>query len=90
MSKETESIHFCATVCASKEEYLVDTERWERYSRERLIKDMSFYLQREKAITTHTDNMVEKKLDVYVASPDMFWRIVREEAMEIARKYMRR
>lgn len=84
----TEDIRIGGSICTSKYEYANDPDGWERFAEGRLIKEMSFLLARERAEKIVTDDRVEKRIDLYVASPDVFWRIVREEAEKIALQFM--
>jgi hypothetical protein len=86
----TESIRIFASTCASSREYLADPDRWERYAEEDLMRQLSFLIQRERAETIQTEDRYEKRVDLYVATPDVFWKIINEEAEKIAMRYMRR
>ncbi|MFA5158841.1 MAG: hypothetical protein WC451_06720 [Patescibacteria group bacterium] len=82
-----EYIRVGAAYCTSKREYIVDPKRWEIFAEERLMKEISFLLARERSQRIDLDDRVERRIDLYVASPDTFWRIVREEAEKIARQF---
>jgi hypothetical protein len=86
----TEDIRIGAVFCTSRREYAADPRRWDAYAEERLMKEISFLLQRERSEMIEKDNRVEKRIDLYVASPDVFWRIVREEAEKIAMRFIAR
>jgi hypothetical protein len=85
--KNPEDIRIGAHVTASKREYLSDPARWEHYAENMLRQQLADLLQRERSEKTVTDNMVEKRLDLYVAPPDVFWRIVQSEAEKIAFRF---
>lgn len=87
MSKQTEEIRFTAVFCTSKSEYLKYQNRWEIMAEDHLRQQMAHALQREKAKTISTDDMIEKRLEVYCASPETFWKIVKQEAEIIARQF---
>ena len=87
MASKPEDIRIGAYYCTSKREYAYDPERWEAYAERKLMDEISFLLSRERSKKIDTDTMVEKRIDLYVASPEMFWKIVKEEAEKIARSF---
>ena len=87
---QPEDIRIGASFCTSRSEYMADPDRWEHFADERLIKQVSFLLARERAEKIETDGRVEKRIDLYVASPDVFWKIVKDEAEKIAMRFIPR
>jgi hypothetical protein len=84
---KAEEIRMGARFCTSKEEYLNNPDRWMHMAEDQLRMKMAYEIQKEKGKIIETDNMIEKRLDLYVATPDTFWGIVRQEAMRIATQF---
>lgn len=82
------NIRIGATYCTSKYEYNHDHKRWEYFANENLIEQLSSLLSVEHAEIIDKENMIEKRIDLYVASPEVFWRIVKEEAEKIVTRFM--
>jgi len=84
-------IRIGASYLTSKQERDAMPDRWEAIAEESLMRNLAFLLQREKAeMITKEDDYVEKRIDLYVASPKIFWKIVREEAEKIAFQFGRK
>ena len=83
-------IRIGAVICTSNYEYLQNPDAWERKADECLAKELSYMLARERSDKVITEGRVEKRIDLYVASPDVFWKIVRDEAERIAIQFMPR
>jgi len=83
-----EEIQLSASEFVSKFEYDYDKERWERFAAERLVNHISFLIQKNKSKLIVSDDMVERRIELYVASPETFWKIVREEAEKITMRFM--
>jgi len=81
-------IRLSAYVCSSIKEYEEYPERWENMAEEELTNKIALSLARDRAETVKTSDMYEKRVDLYVATPDIFWKIVNEEAEKIAMKYI--
>ena len=79
-----EDIHIGAMVRISKREYEDDPKLWDSRIETRLIDKVAARLTRDRCETITTNNMIEKSVDLYVASPEVFWKIVEEEARRIA------
>ena len=86
----SEDIHIGASFCTSKHEYDASPDRWECFAAERLTKQVSYLLSVDHAEKIVTEARVEKRIDLYVASPDVFWKIVKDEAEKIAMRFMPR
>lgn len=89
VTTKPEEIRFGARFCTSKYEQLDNPERWNQVAEEYLRIELAHYLQKYRSETIITDNSAEKRLEIYAASPDLFWKIVRKEAEKIALRYMR-
>jgi len=83
-----ENIHVFASVHTSRHEYLFDQMQWENWAEERLIKEVAFLIQKEHSQKIEEAGMVEKRIDLYVATPEVFWNIVNREAEKIAIQFM--
>lgn len=83
-----QDIRVGANMCTSKFEYDRDPARWEHYAEIELRERIAHFIQKEQSEKIVTDNMVEKRIDLYVASPDVFWNIVQKEAEKIAFKFI--
>jgi len=81
-------IRIGASYITSKIEREMFRENWEAAAEERLMRELTFLLQKERSTIIEKDDFVEKRIDLYVASPEIFWKIVREEAEKIARMYL--
>ena len=86
----TEDIRICASFCASKREYMEDPGRWDAYAEDHLMKHIAFLLQKEHSELIMTEDRAERRIDLYAASPELFWKIVNQEAEKIAMRFMRR
>jgi hypothetical protein len=82
--KEPEEIRIGASYRTSMKEYAADPERWEHFAEERLREQIAHLLQKERSEIIKTPEMVEKRVELYVASTEMFWKIVNKEAEKIA------
>lgn len=78
---------YCET---SIHNYKDNPERWLYESERKIVEELSHIIEKEKSKLTFTDDMVQKRLDLYVATPDIFWRIVNQEAMKLAHHFMPR
>ena len=56
---------------------------------EQLRLELADYIQDVKSETHNHNDFIERRLEVYVATPDEFWNMVNEKAMEIIDKYPR-
>lgn len=83
-----EDIRIGARYCTSREEYLNNPDRWEAIAEESLRNEIAYLLQKDRAEMTKTELMMEKRVDLYVAKPDVFWGIVKQEAEKIALRFM--
>lgn len=81
--KKPSDIRIAANFCTSRIEYDDNPERWEVFAEESLRTKIAHILQRDRSETIKIGDMVEKRLELYVATPDVFWKIVREEAEKI-------
>ena len=77
-------------IITSRCEYDRDPAMWEHYAEDDLNHQLVQFIQRNKSEKTITDDFVEKRLDLYVATPEVFWGIVKEEAEKIAMQFMPR
>ena len=85
-----EDIRVYAYECTSIEEYEENPARWEYIAEENLTRNIAFTIQRERAETIKTKDRYEKRVDLYVATPDVFWKIVNKEAERIAIRFMKK
>jgi len=81
-------IQITANLVTSIHEYMANPESWEQYADSHLIREVSYLLVKERTEKIITDDMVEKRINLYVAPPDVFWEIVNCEAQKIATRYM--
>lgn len=82
-----EDIRFGALVCTSKFQYNENPDRWEHIANEELCDEVAHGIIHYRAKTEFYDDRVEKRIDLYIATPDMFWKIVKEEAEKIAFRF---
>jgi hypothetical protein len=82
-----EDFHIAVTIRTSKSEYLSNPERWDSYAEDNLRDKIAQQLVVKKSVKREYEDMVERVLDVYVASPDVFWKLIRQEAERIALSY---
>ena len=85
-----DDIRVAASFRVSRHEYDYDVSRFAAFAATDLRLKIADYIQNERAETIITDDMVEKRLDLYVASPDVFWKIVRKEAEKLMFQFMPR
>lgn len=85
---EAKVIRIGAKYCTSRLEYEHDPERWEVFAEKYLREKIADSLQYEMGEKLESDNIVEKRIDLYVASPEVFWKTVRQEAEKIAEVFM--
>jgi len=85
---DTEKIHFGARWTISKIEYNSDPVGMEYRIDGKLRDIITNFIVINKAGLIVTDNRVEKRVDLYIAEPDVFWKIVNEEARKIAFYFM--
>lgn len=71
----------------SRAEFDAAPERFTQMSENRMREAIAHFIQHEKGKQTFDDHYVEKRIDLYVASPSEFWAIVHREAEEIALKW---
>jgi hypothetical protein len=71
-------------------EYGDNPGKWELRAEDKLTDRIAFLLQRDKAETIKTEDRYEKRVDLYVATPDVFWKIINEEAERIAMRFIGR
>jgi hypothetical protein len=83
-----EEIRLIYSHCTSAKEYQHDNKRWEHEAERRLREYTAHTIQRDKSELIVREDMVERRLEVYVATPEVFWRIVREEAEKIAFRFL--
>lgn len=85
-----EEIRFTQQSTISKAEYLDCPERFIAMIEGKMRENLTHFIQHEKIKTISNDFMIEKRLDIYAASPERFWEIVQREAEKIALRYMGR
>ena len=85
-----EYIHLSFNRTASKPEYNSDPVSWERFATRELTQHAAHFLAEQHAETLQHSDRVERRMDLYVATPDIFWKIVREESEKIATRFMAR
>ncbi len=73
-----------ACYSVSKIEYADDQERHDYMAKEILRKDLSNLIQKDKTKRFERDHHIEFRLELYVATPEEFWEIVEQRALEIA------
>ncbi len=78
---------FCET---SIYNYKDNPEKWLYESERQIVEGLSNIIEKEKSKITFTDDMARKRLDLYVATPETFWKIVNQEAMKLAHHFMPR
>lgn len=88
--RETEKIRFGAAFACSSREYHYDPERFDKVASERLRLDLAEFIKSEKSETVKVGMRVEKRLEVYAATPKEFWEIVNREAEKIAANFSRK
>ena len=86
-NEKAEDIRMGASYCTSLYEYESDQRRWEHYAEVSLRMQIVNLIQIERSEVIRTDNRVEKRIDMYVASPELFWKTVRIEAEKIAFRF---
>ena len=89
-SKNPSDIRFGAIVCTSRCEYNSNPYRWKHYAEHRIREEMAHYIMEEKSEMEIEKERVEMRLDLYVATPDVFWKIVNKEAEKLAMRFMNR
>lgn len=88
--KKPESIRVAQAFRMSRMEFDACPERFTHMSAQRMREQIATFIQHEKCEDTFNDHYVERRLDLYVASPTEFWEIVHREAEEIALKWFGR
>jgi len=83
-----EDIHLTASIRTSKLEYTYNPDRWNNLVDNKLRLNIADEIMHCKLKIIEIEDMIEKRLDVYVATPDVFWQIVREEAEKIVYHFM--
>ena len=86
---DTEEIRFGAVAVVSRREYDQDTDRIAHMITDRLRLTMADKLVRERVEKSFTDERVEFRCDLYIATPEKFWQLVNIAAERIAMQYGR-
>ena len=71
----------------SMAEYESNPDRTRHIVNDYLRKTMADFIIKEKAKELNDDFYKEYRLDLYVATPNEFWKIVEREAHEIASRF---
>ena len=85
-----EEIRFGTQHTISMAEYRDEPGRFNHMIETRMREELAHFIQNAKVETTETEYMIEKRLELYAATPDVFWEIVHKEAEKIAQRYMNR
>ena len=83
-----EYIHLSFSCTTSKVEYNSDPIRWEHFATRELTQHAAHFLAEQHAETIRHEERVERRMDLYVATPDIFWKHVEDEAKKIAMRFM--
>ena len=71
----------------SMSEYESDPDRTNSYMYGYIRESMSDFIAKERVKESRDDFYKEYRLDLYVATPKEFWKIVEREAQEIASRF---
>lgn len=89
IEQDPNDILFTTQYRISSYEFEHDAARAEAIGLRNLHDEMANYISHKKVKTDRDDFSITKRLELYVATPEEFWSIVKREAETIALRYGR-
>ena len=84
---KSSNIKFGSSINFSIKEFERDPDRCKHMANTRLREEVAHFIQKEKGELIEHHDYFEKRLELYVATPEEFWEIVNREAEERAFRY---
>jgi hypothetical protein len=85
--KKPEDLRVAHVFRISRMEFDADPSRIAAMSERRMREAIAHFIQNERVETKFDDHFIEKRIDLYVATPQQFWELIHQEAQQIAMRW---